>query len=212
MVEYTELLIGLVFLGAGFWSGYRAVLSVRQYRTLSKAKPGGAAGIAQEEPATIEGRVTVDEPADEADADVALSERESALALLVWRIRRIRKGGSRVSIGSRGRRRSNTTLASGIEPGEFRIDTGSNDVTVDPAWLLSNHATDDTGSLGSPNPWSSPYIHLGNHTEEFDVAGKNDCWGRWTSEAARSGSATATGSNRRRFPRANRSSSTARSE
>ncbi|MFC6905352.1 hypothetical protein [Halalkalicoccus tibetensis] len=172
MVDYGQLLIGFVALGVGLWLGYQVVLSFRQYTTLSKAEPSGSAGLIDGEAATIEGQVLVDEPADEAGAGVALAERESALALLVWRIRRIRHGGARVRIGGGNRRRTNSTLASGIEPGEFRVATGNDEVRVNPEWLLSNHATDDTGSITSSDPWSSPYIHLGNHTEEFEVDGR----------------------------------------
>lgn len=175
MVDYGQLALGFVAVGVGLWFGYRMALAARQYAALSQAEPSASAGVVDGGAATIEGRVVVDEPAGDARTEQAsesgLAGSENPLALLVWRIRRVR-GNVRFSVGSSGRRRSDTTLASGIEPGTFRVETGSNDVRVDPEWLLANHSTDETGSLGAPGPWSSPYIHLENHTEDVAVDGR----------------------------------------
>lgn len=174
MVDYGQLAIGIVAVAVGLWFGYKVALAARQYAALSGTEPSASSGVADGEATTIEGQVVVDEPAEEAGTEQAsgraLAEPENPLALLVWRIRRVR-GNVRFSVGSSGRRRSDTTLATGIEPGAFRVETGSNDVRVDPEWLLANHSTDETGSLGAPDPWSSPYIHLKNHTEDVAVEG-----------------------------------------
>lgn len=174
MSEIT-LLIGLAAAAVALWCGYRTLRLWKRYRTLPPAADG-ATDLVDGERVTVEGEIVVDEPADAGEHAGAMVEGDSPIALVIWRVQRIRSGNRRsytFDFVNRTFKRSGRTVEAGLEAGRFSLDDGAAPVRVDTDWLEAEYGGSDLAEFSpsglrvstprSFRVWSTPYLTLRKH-------------------------------------------------
>lgn len=170
-----DVVLGLIFsIGlflVAIWFGYRGAIIRRIYNSVSETTVTDTSGFATGQEATIEGDVVIDRAANESYHGETIVESVPA-ALLLWRIRerKTRSGGWSV-------------VESGLESGEFKIDTGSDHIQVDSEWLGEQHSNEGLETLNVSNFKSrglvnsleaktgvlSPYVYLDKYSDSVDI-------------------------------------------
>lgn len=168
MEPYLTYGFGLLLLVIGLYFGKETWTYLDQYRTISSVDPEEPPTLRNGETGTVFGRAQIEDPvaAFPPGAGV-LGDVESTDAddvdtgLLMWRLRRRKL--KRRSSGSGSRRRHTwVTEDAGLEVGDFRIESDNGLVDVD-----SNAVSElMPGGFGTPDPWESHGLHLGDPDEQ----------------------------------------------
>ena len=172
--EVIGFLLGIGFAVASVWHGYRGLNIGRAYRSVSKHNLSDKSSRDGNR-TTLEGKVVVDEPVTGGGSD-SLVGSTARPALVIWRIRRGSGSKYDEAVGNC------TTVKSGVDGGTFKIDTGVEEVRVDPTWITEyyNDATlqsispSDMHGTGfrSKAAWEIPYVHKDLRRESFNISGR----------------------------------------
>lgn len=178
MVAPTAVLIGGFFSLVALYHTYRLMTVLRLYHSLPASASDTAPAIADGEPATVKGTISVNEPAPASER--VTDRRESPIAMYVWGAAfESANGRNRIDFGEREIKQSTSTFASGVEYGSFAVRAGGTDVQVDPSWLRDAYDAEKLSNLqptgvNSSHAWEmylceSPHVHLNDHHWEMSL-------------------------------------------
>lgn len=171
----TIVLIVIAFLGTIVLAhGYRALTALLVLRSLPTDDTDTQPSIVAGENVALTGELTVEDPVETAAA--AVEDPDQPVGMYLWQSRFPDNSNSDLTIEDWGWERQHWhTFASGIEWGQFGIDTGSQTVRIDPSWLRTALDADrlDELEIGGVNKhdrfsvylWDSWYIYLRNRIE-----------------------------------------------
>lgn len=170
-----EVVLGLIFsvglLLVAIWFGYRGAIIGRIYKSISETTVNDRSDFVTGQEATVEGNVVIDRAANESYHGETIVESVPA-ALLLWRIRKRKNRSEGWSL-----------VESGLESGEFKIDTDAGHVRVDTEWLDEQHNREGvetlsvsdlkskglTNSLQAKTSVLSPYVYLDKYSDSVDL-------------------------------------------
>lgn len=182
MVSLLPVLFGVIISSPFIlfcFNGYakKSIRGIRLYRRLRNTESKSATPLSVGETVAIEGTVSVDEEAFAADEVVEAAD--SPVAMYIWRARRVGSGTYTYDVSKRELKNVRTPFESGIESGEFTVDTGHRHVRIDPRWLrtardaprLSEVTAEDIGATNTTNSslWDSLYVQFASDATEVPL-------------------------------------------